>query len=458
MGANRRAGLGEWGEFDASHYRMWQEKKEYPGVPIIRYIRDGQCQIIQVILMTADGGSAMIAISSRLQRIKPSPSSMAGARARELRAQGRDIVGLTAGEPDFDTPQHIQEAAWQAMQQGKTRYTDVGGTLELREAIRQKFLRENALDYAVNEIVAGTGAKQIVFNALMCTLEPGDEVIIPAPYWVSYPDITLLADGKPVMVTGLPEHGFKLQPDDLEQAITPRTRWLLLNSPNNPSGATYTREELVALGEVLKRHPHVWVMTDDIYEHLIYDGREFVTIAQAVPELKERTLTINGVSKSYAMTGWRIGYGAAPAELCKAMTKLQSQSTSNPNSVAQAAAVAALNGPQDFIQTSRHSFQTRRDLVVETLNRIDGIHAYRPEGAFYIFAACDALFGLKTPDGHVIKSSDDWVMHLLDSENLAVLQGSAYGIPSHFRLSFAASEEQLLQGCSRVARARASLS
>jgi len=400
----------------------------------------------------------MIAISTRLQRIKPSPSSMAGARARELRAQGRDIVGLTAGEPDFDTPEHIKEAAWQAMQQGKTRYTDVGGTPELREAIRQKLLRENGLDYAVNEIVAGTGAKQIVFNALMSTLEPGDEVIIPAPYWVSYPDITLLADGKPVFVTGRPEQGFKLQPEDLDRAITARTRWLLLNSPNNPSGATYTRDELSALGEVLKRHPQVWVMTDDIYEHLLYDDREFCTMAQVVPELKDRTLTINGVSKSYAMTGWRIGYGAAPVELCKAMVKLQSQSTSNPNAIAQAATVAALNGPQDFIATSRRSFQARRDLVVEALNEIDGIQAYRPEGAFYIFAACDALFGLKTPDGRVINNSDDWVMHLLDAQNLAVLQGSAYGIPSHFRLSFAASDAQLLEGCRRIARARAVLS
>jgi len=400
----------------------------------------------------------MAVISSRLQRIKPSPSSMAGARARELRAQGRDIVGLTAGEPDFDTPEHIKEAAWQAMQQGKTRYTDVGGTPELREAIRQKLLRENQLDYPVNEIVVGAGAKQIVFNALMSTLEPGDEVIIPAPYWVSYPDITLLADGKPVFVPGAPEHGFKLQPADLERAITPRTRWLLLNSPNNPSGATYTRDELLALAEVLKRHPQVWVMTDDIYEHLLYDDREFCTMAQVAPELKDRTLTINGVSKSYAMTGWRIGYGAAPAELCKAMVKLQSQSTSNPNAIAQAAAIAALNGPQDFIQMSRSSFQARRDRVVQELNAIDGIQAARPEGAFYVFASCDALFGLKTPDGRVISNSDDWVMHLLDAQNLAVLQGSAYGIPSHFRLSFAASEQQLLQGCDRIAQARAMLS
>ena len=400
----------------------------------------------------------MAVISSRLQRIKPSPSSMAGARARELRAQGRDIVGLTAGEPDFDTPEHIKEAAWQAMQQGKTRYTDVGGTPELREAIRQKLLRENQLDYPVNEIVVGAGAKQIVFNALMSTLEPGDEVIIPAPYWVSYPDITLLADGKPVFVPGTPEHGFKLQPADLERVITPRTRWLLLNSPNNPSGATYTRDELLALAEVLKRHPQVWVMTDDIYEHLLYDDREFCTMAQVAPELKDRTLTINGVSKSYAMTGWRIGYGAAPAELCKAMVKLQSQSTSNPNAIAQAAAIAALNGPQDFIQMSRSSFQARRDRVVQELNAIDGIQASRPEGAFYVFASCDALFGLKTPDGRVISNSDDWVMHLLDAQNLAVLQGSAYGIPSHFRLSFAAGEQQLLQGCDRIAQARAMLS
>lgn len=399
----------------------------------------------------------MIQLASRLNRIKPSPSSMAGQRARELRAQGRDIVGLTAGEPDFETPEHIKQAATRAMAAGKTRYTDVGGTPELREAVSQKFKAENGLDYGVNEIIVGTGAKQVIFNALMCTLEAGDEVIVPAPYWVSYPDIALLADGVPVFVDCPEAKGFKLQPEDLERAITPRTRWLVLNSPNNPSGATYTRQELVALAQVLNRHPHVWVMTDDIYEHLIYDGREFATLAQAAPELKDRTLTINGVSKAYAMTGWRIGYGAGPAALIKAMVKLQSQSTSGASSIGQAAAVAALTGPQDFIAVNRQVFQQRRDTVVAALNKVDGLRCHAPEGAFYVFAACEALFGLRTPGGAVIASSDDWIMHLLDAQNLAALQGSAYGVPTHFRLSFAASTEHLLEGCRRIAQAREQL-
>lgn len=399
----------------------------------------------------------MIQLASRLNRIKPSPSSMAGQRARELRAQGRDIVGLTAGEPDFETPQHIKEAATRAMAAGKTRYTDVGGTPELREAVSRKFKLENGLDYGVNEIIVGTGAKQVIFNALMCTLEAGDEVIVPAPYWVSYPDIALLADGVPVFVDCPEAKGFKLQPEGLERAITPRTRWLVLNSPNNPSGAAYTRDELVALAQVLKRHPHVWVMTDDIYEHLLYDGRAFATLAQAAPELKDRTLTINGVSKAYAMTGWRIGYGAGPAALIKAMVKLQSQSTSGASSIGQAAAVAALTGPQDFIAQNRDVFQKRRDTVVAALNEVDGLRCHAPEGAFYVFASCEGLFGLRGPGGAIIESSDDWIMHLLDAQNLAALQGSAYGVPTHFRLSFAASTEQLLEGCRRIAQAREQL-
>ncbi|EJL77894.1 aspartate/tyrosine/aromatic aminotransferase [Polaromonas sp. CF318] len=399
----------------------------------------------------------MIQLASRLNRIKPSPSSMAGQRARELRAQGRDIVGLTAGEPDFETPQHIKEAATRAMAEGKTRYTDVGGTPELREAVSRKFKLENGLDYGASEIIVGTGAKQVIFNALMCTLEAGDEVIVPAPYWVSYPDIALLADGVPVFVDCHEVKGFKLQPESLERAITPKTRWLVLNSPNNPSGAAYTRDELVALAQVLHRHPHVWVMTDDIYEHLIYDGREFATLAQAAPELKDRTLTINGVSKAYAMTGWRIGYGAGPAALIKAMVKLQSQSTSGASSIGQAAAVAALTGPQDFIARNRDVFQQRRDTVVAALNQVDGIRCLAPEGAFYVFASCAALFGLRRPGGAVIESSDDWIMHLLDAQNLAALQGSAYGVPTHFRLSFAASTEHLLEGCRRIAQAREQL-
>ncbi|MDQ2187401.1 pyridoxal phosphate-dependent aminotransferase [Alcaligenaceae bacterium A4P071] len=399
----------------------------------------------------------MLHIASRLNRIKPSPSSMAGQRARALRAEGRDIVGLTAGEPDFDTPAHIREAATRAMTAGQTRYTDVGGTAALREAIREKFARENGLDYNADEVIVSAGAKQIIFNAFMCTLEAGDEVIVPAPYWVSYPDIALLADGVPVIIEGRAEQGFKLQPDALERAITPRTRWLVLNGPNNPSGANYSRDDLVALADVLNRHPHVWILTDDIYEHLLYDGRSFDTIAQVAPELKERTLTINGVSKAYAMTGWRIGYAGAPAALIKAMTKLQSQSTSNPASVSQAAALAALTGPQDFITVNKQRFETRRNLIVDALNQIDGITCARPDGAFYVFPSCDALFGLRTPEGQVIANSDDWVMHLLNAQNLAVLQGSAYGIGAHFRISFAANEEKLLEGCRRIALARAQL-
>ncbi|MDQ2136750.1 pyridoxal phosphate-dependent aminotransferase [Alcaligenaceae bacterium B3P038] len=399
----------------------------------------------------------MLHIASRLNRIKPSPSSMAGQRARALRAEGRDIVGLTAGEPDFDTPAHIREAATRAMTAGQTRYTDVGGTAALREAIREKFARENGLDYNADEVIVSAGAKQIIFNAFMCTLEAGDEVIVPAPYWVSYPDIALLADGVPVIIEGRAEQGFKLQPDALERAITPRTRWLVLNGPNNPSGANYSRDDLVALAEVLNRHTHVWILTDDIYEHLLYDGRSFDTIAQVAPELKERTLTINGVSKAYAMTGWRIGYAGAPTALIKAMTKLQSQSTSNPASVSQAAALAALTGPQDFITVNKQRFETRRNLIVDALNQIDGITCARPDGAFYVFPSCDALFGLRTPEGQVIANSDDWVMHLLNAQNLAVLQGSAYGIGAHFRISFAANEEKLLEGCRRIALARAQL-
>ncbi|WP_454766692.1 pyridoxal phosphate-dependent aminotransferase [Cupriavidus campinensis] len=392
----------------------------------------------------------MLQLTDRLNRIKPSPSSMAGQRVRELRAAGRDVIGLTAGEPDFETPLPIREAAWQAMTAGKTRYTDVGGTVELREAVARKFSRENGLDYAANEIIVSTGAKQVIFNAILCTVQQGDEVIVPAPYWVSYPDIVLLAGGVPVFVASKPEHGFKLMPEDLERAITPRTRWLILNSPNNPSGAAYTRDELAALAEVLARHPHVWVMTDDIYEHLTYDNASFVTLAQAAPALKDRTLTINGVSKAYAMTGWRIGYAGGPAALIKAMVKLQSQSTSGANAIAQAAAVAALEGPQDFIAANKAVYQARRDAVVAALRKIDGITCDPPAGAFYVFASCEGLMGRRTPDGRMLRTGDDWVGWLLESQNLAVLQGSAYGVDSHFRLSFATSMAQLAEGMRRI--------
>lgn len=395
--------------------------------------------------------------AARLQRIKPSPSSMAGQHARMLRAQGRDIVGLTSGEPDFDTPAHIREAAYRAMNDGQTRYTDVGGTAALREAVRAKFARENGLDYGLDEIIVSTGAKQIIFNAIMATVDTGDEVIVPAPYWVSYPDITLLANGTPVIVDTRAENGFRLQAEELERAITPKTRWLILNGPNNPSGANFTQADLQALADVLRKHPHVWILTDDIYEHLLYDGRRFYTLAQVAPDLKDRTLTLNGVSKAYAMTGWRIGYAGAPAALIKAMTKLQSQSTSNPSSVSQAAALAALTGPQDFVTQSRERFQARRDRIVQALNAIGGIDCASPEGAFYVFPKCADLYGLTLPDGSKLQNSEQWVLHLLNAQNLAVLQGSAYGVDTHFRISFAASDAVLEEGCRRIAQARAQL-
>ncbi len=383
---------------------------------------------------------------------------MAGQRARELRAAGRDIIGLTSGEPDFDTPDHIKEATARALAAGQTKYTDVAGTPQLREAIAEKFRRDNHLDYRASEIIVGTGGKQVIFNALLSTVQAGDEVIVPTPYWVSYPDIVLLADGKPVFLPCAPEYGFKLRPADLERAITPRTRWLVLNAPNNPSGAAYTWDEMHALTDVLMRHPHVWVMTDDIYEHILYDHRTFVTPAQVEPSLKDRTLTINGVSKSYAMTGWRIGYGAGPAELIKPMVKLQSQSTSNPSSVAQAGALEALRGPQGFIAERTAEFQDRRDAIVPRLNAIPGLKCHSPEGAFYVFPSCERILGMKTPAGKRIESSDDFVMYLLDTEGLAVLQGTAYGVAPYFRISFATSMRNLDEGCTRLARACAALS
>ncbi len=392
----------------------------------------------------------MSLIAARLNRIKPSPSSMAGQRARELRALGRDIVGLTSGEPDFDTPPNVCEAVMRAMSASKTKYTDVGGTPELKAAIIEKFRRDNALAFDPAQIMVGTGGKQIIFNALMCTVEAGDEVIVPAPYWVSYPDIVLLADGRPVIVPCRPENGFKLTAEDLERAITARTRWLVLNAPNNPSGATYSHDELRALAVVLLRHPHVWVMTDDIYEHILYDGRKFATMAQVEPALAERTLTINGVSKAYAMTGWRIGYGGGPAVLIKAMVKLQSQSTSNASSIGQAAALEALSGPQEFIAERTAIFQERRDAVVGELNRIAGVHCHLPEGAFYAFPSCAELLGKTTLDGKVLASDTDFVMYLLEAQDLAVLQGDAYGCSPFFRISFATSMAKLQEGCRRL--------
>ena len=389
-------------------------------------------------------------IAARLNRIKQTPVSMAAQRARALRAAGRDIIGLTYGEPDFDTPSNVCDAVVRAMAASKTKYTDVGGTPELRAAIIEKFRRDNGLVYALDEVVVGTGGKQIIFGALMCTLEPEDEVIVPAPYWASYPDITLLAEGRPVFVTCRPDDGFKLRPEALDRAITPKTRWLVLNAPSNPSGATYTREELRLLADVLLRHPHVWIMTDDIYEHILYDDRRFFTIAEVEPALKERTLTVNGVSKAYAMTGWRIGYGGAPAELVKAMVKLQSQSTSNPCSISQAAAEEALTGPQDVIAERTRIFEARRDMVVAAVNEIPGLRCHAPEGAFYVYASCAGVIGRKTPDGKVLASDADFVMYLLESQNLALLQGEAYGLSPFVRISFAASMQILETGCQRL--------
>jgi aspartate aminotransferase len=392
----------------------------------------------------------MSLIANRLERIKPSPSSMAAQRARALRAQGRDIIDLTAGEPDFDTPPNVIEAVVRAMAESKTKYTDTGGTPELKAAIAAKFLRENQLSYKPDEIMVSTGGKQVIFNALMCTVQQGDEVIVPAPYWVSYPDIVRLAEGTPVFVECPASTGFKLRPEDLERAITPRTRWLVLNAPNNPSGATYTATELLGLAAVLRRHPHVWLLTDDMYEHVLYDNRLFATMAQVAPDLKERTLTVNGTSKAYAMTGWRIGYCGAPAVLIKAMSKLQSQSTSNASSISQAAALEALNGPQDFIAERSAIFQHRRDVVVQALNAIPGVSCHSPEGAFYIFASCAGVIGKNTPTGQRIDNDGAFAMYLLEAQNLAVLQGDAYGVSPCFRLSFATSIAVLQEGMRRL--------
>ncbi|MEA1649137.1 pyridoxal phosphate-dependent aminotransferase [Nitrospirillum sp. BR 11164] len=399
----------------------------------------------------------MSIVAERLARIKPSQTIAVTAKARALKAAGRDIIGLGAGEPDFDTPDNIKQAAIRAIQQGQTKYTDVDGTPELKRAVCLKFKRENGLDYKPEQVSVGTGGKQVIFNAMMATLSPGDEVIIPAPYWVSYPDIVLMAEGTPVFVECGAESGFKMRADQLERAITPRTKWVMLNSPSNPSGAAYTYDEMKALTDVLVRHPHVWVFTDDMYEHLVYDGFTFVTPAQVEPALYDRTLTVNGVSKAYAMTGWRIGYGAGPTQLIKAMANVQSQSTSNPSSISQAAAVEALVGPQDFIKERAEVFRQRRDLVVSMLNQATGIHCPRPEGAFYVYPSCAGTLGKTTPSGAVLNTDEDFVTYLLESEGVAVVQGSAFGLAPHFRISYATSTEALEEACRRIQRATAAL-
>jgi aspartate aminotransferase len=394
----------------------------------------------------------MFAQSVTLSRVKPAATVAASARARALRAQGRDIISLDAGEPDFDTPDNIKAAAIKAIHDGKTKYTDVDGIPDLKAAICGKFERENGLTYKSSQITVCPGGKPVIFNAMMATLNPGDEVVIPAPYWVSYPDMVLLAGGEPVFAPTTADAGFKLKAADLEAAITPRTRWLILNSPSNPSGAAYTRAELAALAEVLLRHPQVWILTDDMYEHLVFGDFEFTTIAQVEPALYDRTLTMNGVSKAYAMTGWRIGYAGGPEPLIGAMRKVISQTTSNPSSISQWAAVEALNGTQDFIKPRARAFEERRDLVVSMLNQARGLHCPTPEGAFYVFPSCEGLIGKTAPSGKVIGNDADFAGELLDAEGVSVVFGEAFGLSPFFRISYATAPALLEDACARIQR------
>jgi len=387
----------------------------------------------------------MSIVSNSLKRIKPSPTIAVTQKARELKAAGKDVIGLGAGEPDFDTPQNIKEAAIQAINRGETKYTAVDGTPDLKKAIVSKFKRENNLEYFTNEITVGTGGKQVIYNTFMATLNKGDEVIIPAPYWVSYPDMVLLAGGNPKIVKCNESDGFKLTPKNLKKAITKKTKWLILNSPSNPTGASYTKKEIESLSKVLIKNKNVHILSDDIYEHITYDNFNFFTVAQ-VPKLKSRTLTMNGVSKSYAMTGWRIGYAAGPKEIIKAISKIQSQSTSNPSSISQAAAVEALNGTQDFIKERSDAFRERRDFVVNSLNNIKGVSCLKPNGAFYVFPSCKKLLGKKTK----IKTDSEFVEKLLEKANVAVVQGSAFGLNGYFRISYATSMEKLRIAMERI--------
>ena len=396
-------------------------------------------------------------IATRVRRIKPSPSTSAADRANELRRQGKSIVNLVVGEPDFDTPAHIRTAAARAMDQGATRYTLMAGTVDLRQAIAAKLERDSGLSYALNEIFATAGAKSAIYSALAATLEPGDEVIIPAPYWVSYPDMTLACDGKPVTVTCPEDHGFKLTADQLKAAITPRTRWLLLNSPSNPTGASYTLAEYRALAAVLAGHPHVMVMTDDIYEHIRFDGQRTTHFLQAAPELRDRTLVVNSLSKTYAMTGWRIGYVAGPRDLVQALDTLLSQSTGNCCSISQAAAVAALNGDQGFVTESVAIYKHRRDVTLALINAIPGLSCRAPDGAFYLYVGCPDLIGKRTPEGTTLLLDSDVVMYLLNRVGVAVVAGTAYGLSPYFRMSIATSIENLEEGCRRIASAVAEL-
>jgi aspartate aminotransferase len=391
-------------------------------------------------------------LSDALSRIKPSATIVITQKARDLKAQGRDVISLSVGEPDFDTPDHIKEAAIAAIHRGETKYTPVSGIVPLREAIARKFKRENGLDYKPSQTIVSTGGKQVIYNALLATLNPGDEVIVPAPYWVSYPEMVGLCGGTPVFVECTMEHNFKLQPEPLERAITPKTKWIILNSPSNPTGAAYTRAEMKAITDVLMRHPHVWVLTDDMYEHLTYGDFEFVTPAQVEPGLYERTLTMNGVSKSYAMTGWRIGYAGGPEHLIKAMDFVQGQQTSGASSIAQWAAVEALDGPQDHLPRFKKAFEERRDLVVSMLNQTKYLKCPTPEGAFYVYPSCAEAIGKTAPSGKVLETDEDFVSELLESEGVAAVHGSAFGLGPNFRISYATSTTALEDACHRIQR------
>ncbi|MDP3173612.1 MAG: pyridoxal phosphate-dependent aminotransferase [Phenylobacterium sp.] len=390
--------------------------------------------------------------SAALARVKPSATLAADQKARELKAQGRDIISLAAGEPDFDTPDNVKEAAIKAIRDGKTKYTNVDGIPELKEAIVAKFQRENGLTYKTSQVNVSPGGKPVIYNAMVSTLSPGDEVLIPTPYWVSYPDMVLLAGGTPKFVPTRAEAGFKVKPAELEAAITPKTRWLLLNSPSNPSGAAYSRAELRALADVLLRHPQVWILTDDIYEHLVFGDFEFTTIAQVEPALYDRTLTMNGVSKAYAMTGWRIGYAAGPEPLIKLMAKVMSQTTSNPSSISQWASVEALNGTQEFLKPNAKLFEERRDLVVSMLNQANGLHCPTPEGAFYVYPSAKGLIGKTAPSGKVISNDSDFAVELLETEGVSVVFGAAFGLSPFFRISYATSNAVLEDACTRIQR------
>ena len=391
----------------------------------------------------------MSIISNNLKRIKPSPTIAVTQKAKELKASGKDIIGLGAGEPDFDTPDNIKEAAIKAIKDGDTKYTAVDGTPTLKNAIIKKFKRENNLDYKLDQITVGTGGKQVIYNAMMATLNNGDEVVIPAPYWVSYPDIVLLAGGTPVILECNEKQEFKIRPSDLEKSITKKTKWIILNSPSNPTGACYAEKDIKEIGKILEKHPHVFILSDDIYEHVTYENFKFFTIAQ-IDSLKDRVLTMNGVSKAYSMTGWRIGYAAGPKDIIKAIAKIQSQSTTNPSSISQAAAVEALNGTQSFIQERSKSFQERRDFVVKELNAIDGINCLKPDGAFYVFPSCKKLIGKKDNKGREIKNDTDFVQSLLENNGIAVVQGSAFCVEGFFRISYATSMKNLKKALEKI--------